>query len=285
MTGHGQADLEGDAAHVQIEMRSINNRFLKTIINGDLDPGREAELESLIRSRVSRGNVSVRLRITYHAGPQDYRINTDVLSAYQAQLADWRPDAQEVSAEALLGLPGVVEEGARSERIAAAWPTVRAAAEQALDRLIAMRQREGEAMQVDLLANCQAIDDRVAQIRLRAPAVVEGYARRITERINQILAAHDVAVEPADLLREVGVFAERVDISEELVRLASHLEQFREIMNRPTSDGRKLEFLTQELLRETNTIGAKANDAEIAAQVVEIKALIERIREMVQNVE
>ena len=285
MTGHGQADLEGDAAHVHVEVRSINNRFLKTTIYGDLDPRREAELESLIRSRISRGNVNLRLRITYHAGPQDYCINTSVLQAYQAQLADWRPGDPKISTEALLSLPGVIEEGASADRIATAWPTILAAAEQALERLVEMRQREGEAMQADLLNNCQTIADRVEQIRQRAPAVIEGYSKRITDRINQILAAHDIAVEPADLLREVGLFAERVDISEELVRLASHLNQFREIMNRPTSDGRKLDFLTQELLRETNTIGSKANDAQIAAQVVEIKALIERIREMVQNVE
>jgi uncharacterized protein (TIGR00255 family) len=119
----------------------------------------------------------------------------------------------------------------------------------------------------------------------RAPLVAQSYAGRLRERLAALLAAHDVQVQPADVIREVGLFAERADISEEIVRLRSHLTQFDQIMRSGDSVGRKLEFVTQEMFRETNTIGSKANDAEIARHVVEMKAVIERIKEMIQNVE
>ena len=285
MTGHGQAVVDGPAVRAQIELRSVNNRFLKTIIHSDLDPRHEGDLEALIRTRIQRGTVTVRLRLVFHSGNQDYRINTDLLKAYQTQLTNWNPAYGAVSLDTLLTLPGVVEESADDDRLEHAWPTVYEAAKQALEKLVEMRRHEGEAMSRDLLANCDVIASEVEEIRKLAPQVVESYQRRITERINSMLESHGAQVQPADLIREVGVFAERVDISEELVRLDSHLEQFRKIVASPDSTGRKLEFLTQELLRETNTIGSKANDADIAAHVVEIKSLIERVREMVQNIE
>jgi uncharacterized protein (TIGR00255 family) len=148
-----------------------------------------------------------------------------------------------------------------------------------------MRTREGQAMADDMRANCAIIARELDAVEKRAPLVVESYAQRLRERLNTLLAAHDVHVEPADIVREVGMFAERCDIQEEIVRLRSHLAQFDEIMRTDDSVGRKLEFVTQEMFRETNTIGSKANDAEIARHVVEMKAAIERMREMIQNVE
>ena len=140
-------------------------------------------------------------------------------------------------------------------------------------------------MAADLDRNRQEIATELAQIESRAPLVVDGYRRRLTERINKLLGEFEISVQPADLIREVGLFAERSDISEEAVRLRSHLDQFAEIMQLDESSGRKLEFVTQEMFRETNTIGSKANDAEIGRHVIDIKAAIERIREMIQNVE
>ncbi len=149
-----------------------------------------------------------------------------------------------------------------------------------------MREAEGDAMARDLSEQCQEISRCADDISARAPLVVNAYQRRLTERLNKLLETHDVEVQPADVVREIGMFAERADISEEIVRFRSHLDQFGQIMNQDqASAGRKLEFLVQELLRETNTIGSKANDAEIAKQVVQTKTCLERIREMVQNVE
>ena len=188
--------------------------------------------------------------------------------------------------ESLLVLPGVVEERAAFHEVTdTEWQAVEKMLVAALDNLAAMRQDEGRAMTADLKANCGQIARELELVAQRAPAVVDSYRTRLLDRLNKMLAEHGVQVAAADVVREVGMFAERGDISEEIVRLRSHLEQFDTFMQMPESSGRKLEFLTQEMFRETNTIGSKANDAEIARHVIEIKAAIERIREMIQNVE
>ena len=140
-------------------------------------------------------------------------------------------------------------------------------------------------MAADLSANSQAIAKELDAIESRAPLVADSYRARLTERLDKILADYQITLEPGDLIREISIYAERSDVSEEIVRLRSHLEQFAATLELPESAGRKLEFLTQEMFRETNTIGSKANDVQIARHVIEIKAAIERIREMIQNVE
>ena len=154
-----------------------------------------------------------------------------------------------------------------------------------LQNLAQMRIREGQAMADDLLVNCRAIAAGVEEIQRRAPLVLDAYRTRLQDRLNKVLSEYQVTLDPADIVREVSLYADRADISEEIVRLKSHLEQFDSIMQLPESSGRKLEFLTQELFREANTIGSKASDVEIAKQVIEIKTAIERIREMIQNIE
>ena len=285
MTGHGQAVAENEHVHVLVELRSVNNRYLKTSISSELDPGCESQLETLLRDRVKRGSISARIKLLFHSGNQDYQINQAALQAYQKQLANIESLEHPASLDALLNLPGVVEESAPADRLQAAWPVIEQATQNALEKLVEMRRREGAAMQKDLLGNCDLIAQHAEKIESLAPHVIDNYAKRISDRLNQMLKELNVSVTESDVIREVGIFAERVDISEELVRLKSHVEQFKSIIGASTSNGRKLDFLTQELLRETNTIGAKANDVEIANHVVEIKTAIERIREMVQNVE
>jgi uncharacterized protein (TIGR00255 family) len=151
--------------------------------------------------------------------------------------------------------------------------------------MAAMRAEEGKAMAADLAANAAAIARELNAIEARAPGVAETYRGRLSERLTKTLSEFQITLDPNDLIREVSIFAERSDISEEIVRLRSHLEQFAATLDLPESSGRKLEFLTQEMFRETNTIGSKANDVEISRHVIEIKAAIERIREMIQNVE
>ena len=140
-------------------------------------------------------------------------------------------------------------------------------------------------MAVDLRANAAAAAASLVEVDRRAPLVVEAYRARITERVQRAVAEFQLTLDPADVLREVSLFADRCDISEEVVRLRSHLEQFEKLLDCEESSGRKFDFLTQEMLREANTIGSKANDVEIARHVIEIKTAIERIREMIQNVE
>ncbi len=165
------------------------------------------------------------------------------------------------------------------------WPLIEETLAAAMANMAGMRADEGRAMTADLAENGSLIAGQLAEIERRAPLVADAYRARLNERLGKILAEFDVALQAGDLVREVGIYAERSDISEETVRLRSHLEQFATIMALEESSGRKLEFLTQEMFRETNTIGSKANDVLIARHVIEIKAAIERMREMIQNIE
>jgi uncharacterized protein (TIGR00255 family) len=290
MTGFGEARREQGPAAVSVELKAINSRYLKLYIRategyGSLEP----RIESLIRSKIRRGTVQVNVRVDRAASPEDYRINAGVLSGYRRQLEaigrEWSLPVTP-SLESLLLLPGVVSDhAAGSLDPAADWPMIRDALEAAIDNLDRMRSEEGQAMAADLAANCRLLGTGLDAVEERAPVVVEAYRSRLEERLNNILAQIDVTLSPADVLKEVGLFADRADVSEEITRLRSHLDQFATIMGEPESSGRKLEFLTQEMVREVNTIGSKASDAEISRHVVEMKTAVERIREMIQNVE
>ncbi len=233
--------------------------------------------------------MQVNLQIDRQPRPDDYRLNEGVLSGYIKQLESVlgehvRRDGAHLAP--LLTLPGVVREPtAEYEVIEAQWPDVERVLGEALTRLAQMRIDEGRSMADDLTANARAIALELSKVELRAPLVVEAYRARLTERLNKVLAEVGVRAEEADVIREAAVFADRSDISEEIVRLRSHLEQFDGVVASDESQGRKLEFLIQEMFRETNTIGSKANDAEIARHVIEMKTAIERMREMIQNVE
>jgi uncharacterized protein (TIGR00255 family) len=285
MTGHGQGMVNDDQVRVLAEVRTVNNRFLKINIISDLGPEQEAQLEDLIRQSISRGSVSLRVQTQFVGGVDAYRLNTQLLQSYAQQMAALQTGLRSVNLEAFLSLPGIVQENSISHRVTSEWLAIKRAVEDALKMLRDMRATEGAAMLLALQKNCDTIANQASEIQRLAPQVVENYARRITERVNQLLAEYQITLQPADLVREVGIFAERCDISEELVRLHSHLDQFNHVLIAEESNGRKLDFLVQEILRETNTIGSKANSAQIASHVIEMKTEIERIREMVQNVE
>ena len=290
MTGHGEAHQQHGDMTVAVEVRAVNSRYFKLSFRGGEGFGAlEPHVESAVRQHVRRGTVQVSLRIDREPSPDDYRLNLPVLSSYRRQLemlCDQLHLTESVHLDALLALPGVVDEqAARAFDLETDWPPVEQTLNAALENLSQMRAEEGRAMADDLRVNCQAVAGELAAIEVRAPLVVESYRDRITERLRKLLAEFDVSVDASDVVREVGLFAERSDIAEEIVRLRSHLDQFDAIMQIPESSGRKLEFLTQEMFRETNTIGSKANDAEIARHVIEIKAAVERMREMIQNIE
>jgi len=290
MTGFGEAHCQQDALAVAVEVRAINSRFFKmSVRSADGYTFLEPQIEAIVRKSIRRGAIQVNLRVDRVKSPDDFRINTDVLDSYQRQLESlhWRRELSgAIPLEALLSLPGVAEEQpGRPVDAAADWPLIGRTLETAMENLARMRTEEGPAMAADLKANCQAIATVLDAIERRSPLVVDEYRARLDQRLKKILAELDVVLDPADLIKEVCLFAERGDISEEIVRLRSHLEQFDTIMGAPESSGRKLEFLAQEMFREANTIGSKANDMEIARHVIEIKAAIERIREMIQNIE
>jgi uncharacterized protein (TIGR00255 family) len=289
MTGFGEAQRAVDGLMVRAEIRAVNSRHLKLSCRlPDGYAALEPRIDTLIKNRIRRGTIQLTLQVEQESSADDYHINSQVLLAYHQQLSKvcGQLDATEVSIDRLLLLPGVVDEAGRgSSDLDEEWEKISVTIEDAISHLEKMRVDEGRAMERDLRTNCERISEELGHIRKRAPGVVAAYQARLTERIKGLLADNDVQTEIGDIVREVGIFSDRVDISEEAVRLQSHLEQFDEIMTGSESSGRKLDFLIQEMFREVNTIGSKANDAVIARHVVQIKTNIERLREMVQNVE
>jgi uncharacterized protein (TIGR00255 family) len=290
MTGFGEAHRREQDVAVAVELRTINNRYFKLSVRSSegyslLEP----EIEALIREQIKRGSVQVNLRVDRARSPDDYRLNVSVLDNYRQQLQEifgrWQL-SEGLPLGSLLQLPGVVDEDPiGSHDPTEDWPLVRQTLLAALENLERMRAKEGQAMQADLRANCGVVASELEAIAGRAPQVIDAYRSRLEERVKKALEDYQVTLNPADLIREVSIYAERSDISEEIVRLRSHLEQFEAFLSGSESAGRKLDFLTQEMFREANTIGSKANDVQIARHVIEIKAAIEKIREMIQNAE
>ena len=292
MTGYGEAHFHSDEINVSLELRALNNRYLKVSLRAN-EPYHllEPEFEKVIRRHVRRGTVQVHLRCQRQLSPQDFQVNAAALRSYVEQLRALAGELrlagrEDVLLAQALALPGVVAEpGSATLNLEQDWPILERVLEEALGRLQAMRRDEGEAMARELLQLRDAIGGELDAIRARSPQVVMGYRDRLLERVRGLLAELDVHIDRNDLIKEVSVFAERSDIAEEVVRLASHLSQFRDIVGEPESAGRKLEFLTQEMFREANTIGSKASDVDISRHVVEIKGALEKVRELVQNVE
>jgi len=290
MTGFGEVREDRENYAISAEVRTVNSRYLKLHLRTTDGYGTlESRLETVIREYIKRGTIHCNVRIRLIGDANDYRLNTQVLNQYVDQLqevAAKRDLGEDIRLEPLTVLPGVVEELSTEARDAAhVWPLVEPTLRSALEQLSKMRADEGAALAADLNDQCSAVSNALDIIETRVPAVAEHYRRRIEERVNDALSSLNVTVEPADLVREVSLFTDRSDISEEIVRLRSHLQQFSKSMQLPESAGRKLEFICQEMGRETNTIGSKANDSTISEQVVEIKTALERIREQIQNVQ
>jgi uncharacterized protein (TIGR00255 family) len=292
MTGFGEATQTSDRLTAAVELRAVNNRYLKVTLRAS-EPYNllEPDIEKVIRRTIKRGTLQVQLRVQRPAVAQDYAINAVALRSYLEQVRVIAEDlgltdrGQSLLAQ-VLALPGVVPEPASGAYNADEdWPVLERAVEMAIARMQQMRQDEGRAMADQLLHLRDHIGAELGRIRLRIPSVADVYRERLLDRVKLMLAELDVKIDRNDLIREVAIFAERSDISEEVTRLASHLTQFQEVLDEPESAGRKLEFLTQEMFRETNTIGSKASDVEISRHVVEIKGTLEKIRELVQNVE
>lgn len=288
MTGFGDARFQDQRWSIQVEVRTVNNRHLKLSTKiSEPYTALEAELEHLVRERVRRGTVQIIMRIDRPRQAEDYRLNAVALASYRDQLKALEGSGGgTLDLGPLLVLPGVVEE--LRPTVASPhedWPAIAGVVSQALDRLEAARAQEGQLMGEELKSLGHAIDDHLAGIADRGPIVVQSYQKRLTERIQSLVRDQGVTVDAKDLIREVAILADRSDISEEIVRLRAHLAQYQEIIDEKVSAGRKLEFVVQEMGREVNTIGSKASDVEISRNVVEIKGLLEKIRELVQNVE
>jgi uncharacterized protein (TIGR00255 family) len=288
MTGFGAAASEEGGVRVRVEVRSVNHRHLQAKVRLPYELGHlEQEVDGAVRKRLSRGSVNVGVHLDRSGGAALVTIDEDAAARYHAELARLAKRLgtdEEPSLEAVLALPGVVESAGEQRVLALEERLCRAAVKEALASLVEMREREGEALDADLRKQAAAIAKLGGQIERRMPTVVRGHHAMLTKRANELLG-DSAAVSEKDLARELAVLADRMDVSEEVVRLASHLDQIGKLLDSGGAIGRKLDFLVQELFREANTIGSKCNDAKVSHWVVDAKTRIERMREQAQNVE
>jgi uncharacterized protein (TIGR00255 family) len=290
MTGFGEANGLSGTTACHVELKSVNNRHFKLTYRCPDGLARyEPELERVLRETISRGTVQLTLRLHRHSAAQGPTINDAVLAGYWEQLkAFCRQNAGAAPPDlgSLLGLPGVVDDGELDDEQARQWGAVlEAVVGEALGKLQEFRRREGEAMAAELRKHCGEILTHVIGLADQGPRIIAEYRNRILTRVQDLLKSSDVHLQPTDVLREVSLFADRADINEELARLKSHVDQFLTLFDAAGSQGRKLEFLCQEMFREANTIGSKSNDVGVAHTAVEIKTAIERMKEIVANVE
>ena len=293
MTGFGRLCREIDGTSYVVEIKTVNNRYFKISTRlPETAAFLEDEIEKLLRKNIYRGTVNYNLRYKSITGESMLDIDTNALAGMLNQLNDislpQKSDGGQLKVDigSLLSLPGIVrpvepdEEQSRKIRDAVLEITG-----QVIESVKKMRAVEGVHLAADLKNNCQQIEQNLAEIGSRASDVVKGYQDKLKNRIDALLKSVQVEIDRDSLAKEVAFFADRCDIAEETIRLNSHLEQFLNICENEDRAGRKLDFLSQEMLREANTIASKASDAEIAHYVVEIKSRIDRIKEQVQNIE
>jgi uncharacterized protein (TIGR00255 family) len=290
MTGFGNSTSKSDVISVSAELRAVNNRYLK--INMRLPDSlsrSESRIEKLIRNRIARGTVQLSLRARFQRDVTGFTIDAGTVQEYRRQLSALSDDSttsNTLELGQLLGLPGVIVETEPAlETIDSCWPVVEKTVNESLDQFDDFRKAEGRQMLDDLRRQCTNIAAQVDSVAALAPAVVTEYRSKLLDRISGAVKESGVSITESDVIREVAIFADRCDINEEITRLRSHLQQFNAFLDDEQSLGRKLEFLGQEMFREINTIGSKANNVTIAHHVVEMKSAIERIREVLQNVE
>ncbi len=291
MTGQGQGRRPYDQTEITVEVRAVNNRFLKIQTRvSDALTGLEPQIEALLKQSLRRGSLQIGVYLSGKSASSDYSLQAPAIEAYLNQcttLAAKLGVESGVTIASLLALPGVVgESGGGLNEVPE--PLASAALEavlEAVECLNRMRLAEGQSMGKELAEQLAKLREITLAIEQRAPKVIEEYRQRLHSRLAQSLAEVGGQIQETDLIREILVMADKADIREEVVRLRSHFLQFQSLLDDSSSQGRKLDFLIQEVFREVNTIGSKAGDAEIAQRVVDMKSIIEQMRELVQNVE
>lgn len=295
MTGFGRGEYEDDNFSITVEMKTVNHRYNEVAVRLPrfLNPI-EDKIRKTILKTINRGRIDVYINADYSSSENcTLKVDKNLAAAYHNALKEIGEaiDANDACINAaaeimyLARCQDVISIKEGFFDVESVWPKVEKALQEALDNLVKMRMTEGSNIYGDFIYRADLIAQKLELIEARSPQVVEEYQAKLTERLNNLLADHNITVEPERLLQEVAVFADRSSITEEIVRLKSHIKQFKEIISSDQPVGRKLDFLIQEFNREANTIASKANDYTLAQIVVEIKAEIEKIREQIQNIE
>ena len=288
MTGFGAGDAETADFKVHIEVKAVNQRFLETNYHMPYSMNMfENQLTKKIKEYASRGKLDINIRF------QDLRDKAVTVKVDKGLVAAYGQALQEISSQLELSAPVTAAQIARypdvlklneeNADLEAAQPVLMQAMEQALESFVAMREAEGQNIQRDLLARIGTLENFVGELEKLAPEIVAAYRQRLENLLREYLAKEDI--EESRIIQEVALFTDKVNYTEETVRLRSHFDQFRQIITAGEPVGRKLDFLIQEMNREINTVASKANSAGAAQFVVDVKSEIEKIREQIQNIE
>ena len=288
MTGYGRDEQLIDGMHIVVELKSVNHRYFEyssrlPYAYGFLDN----KLKAFLQTAISRGKVDAAVWITAVDAPgSEVTVNYDLADGYVKALralAERFSLRDDIAVTTLARYPDILTVNRAATDEDAVWSAVETVARGALAKFTAMREREGEKLREDVLSRADTILAAVAKVEKRSPETVRLHMEKVTARMRELLDG--AAVEEQRLLTEAALFADKIAVAEETVRLRSHLSQLRQMLSGDEAVGRKLDFLVQEMNREANTIGSKAQDTDIAKVVIEIKAEIEKIREQIQNIE
>ena len=288
MTGFGRAQETVDGMTVTVELKSVNHRYFEFTAKVPRTYGfLEEKLKSFLNARVSRGKMECYVSIeNLEESDMEVVVNPSLAKGYVDALRTLSETfglKEDYSAISIAKFPDVLtlrKAPADEEKI---WNAVQKVTELAVERFVTMRENEGEKLRADILSKADTILEHVAFVESRSPQTVREYHEKLRQRMEELL--ENTQVDEQRLLTEAAIFADKIAVDEETVRLRSHISQLREFLNADEPIGRKLDFLVQEMNRESNTIGSKAQDVEIAKRVIAIKAEIEKIREQVQNIE
>ncbi|MCK9362774.1 MAG: YicC family protein [Syntrophales bacterium] len=290
MTGYGKAEGVVSGKKFTVEMKSVNHRFLEISLRmPQILFSLEAEIKRRMGERFSRGKIDVSIRADGNGdveGETCLALNMPLVRNYYALLNQLKEElniTEEISLSTITGLRDVFMPVEAAEEAADLWGGFSPILDEAINNLSAMREKEGESLMLDLRNRLEIISGFLEGIAVRVPEVVLDYQKRLSERIRELTAG--VELDESRLLQEVAIMAEKSDITEEIVRFRSHIEQFSELLTGGDAAGRKIDFLLQEMGREVNTIGSKSGDVGIARLVVEIKSELAKLREQAQNIE
>lgn len=287
MTGYSRSEMKDGEMVCVIETRSVNNRFLDLSVRL---PRKFMEIESKIKKKIkenfSRGSMEINVSFNNEKKESNLTADLDIAIVYKKILEELRSSldmTQEVDLKDLLQFKEIIKYEQPEENIDELWEVIEKNLDIALKKLREARILEGTALLEDILSRIKSILEKVEYIKTRQSLVLENYKKKLTERLSKLLEGQEINEDR--LLQEAAIYADRSDISEEIVRLESHLKQFVILTKGHEAIGRQLEFINQEMLREANTITSKANDYKVSQIVVEIKAELEKIREQIQNIE
>lgn len=290
MTGFGIAEYKDDERTIRVELRSVNNRFLKIDSRlPDILQTFESEIERSIREKINRGTVLLSVNYQSLRQESEYILSSERLKEYYRLLTDIKKEIgsrERISVNSLILLPGVLQKVKNHEEDADALFSICVSlVNEALKKMLEMRAVEGRHLGKDIEQRKEFVLSILNKIEIRAPIVVQEYSKRLQSKVASLLTGTNIELTDSNLCREIAIFAERCDITEEISRLKSHLYQLQETLHSDEPVGRKLDFIVQEMFRETNTMCSKANDSVMLKDLVDIKTEIEKIREQIFNIE